>query len=78
MISDNKHIYKNYQIYLVVPDKLEVLNKVNLANKSSNYITKYIKEDNILDKSDLNKCFLLFKSDIIKNNNLYNNNINYT
>ncbi len=69
MIDDNKDIYKNYKIYLVVPNKNRVLDKVKSANKSSNYITKYMHEDNILDKYDLNKYFLAFKEDIIKNQN---------
>jgi hypothetical protein len=67
MIDDNKHIYKNHKIYLVVPNKKKVLDKVKTANNSSNYITKYMTEDNILDKNDLNKYFLAFKHDIIKN-----------
>uniref|UniRef100_A0A6C0H8F7 Helicase ATP-binding domain-containing protein n=1 Tax=viral metagenome TaxID=1070528 RepID=A0A6C0H8F7_9ZZZZ len=69
MIDDNKHIYKNYKIYLVVPNKKKVLDKVKTANNSSNYITKYMNEDNILDKEDLNKYFIAFKQDIIKNKN---------
>jgi len=69
MIDNNKHIYKNYKIYLVVPNKKKVLDKVKSANKSSEYITKYITENNILDKDDLNKYFLAFKQDIIKNKN---------
>jgi len=69
MIDNNKYIYKNYKIYLVVPNKKKVLDKVKSANKSSEYITKYINENNILDKDDLNKYFLAFKQDIIKNKN---------
>ena len=69
MIDDNKHIYKNYKIYLVVPNKKKVLDKVKTSNNSSNYITKYMTEDNILDKDDLNKYFLAFKQGIIKNKN---------
>jgi hypothetical protein len=46
-----------------------VLDKVKNAYKSSNYITKYMTNDNILDKDDLNKYFLAFKQDIIKNKN---------
>ena len=69
IIDDNKHIYKNYEIYLVVPNKKNVLDKVKTSNKSSNYITKYMTKDNILDKTDLNKYFLDFKQDIIKNKN---------
>ncbi len=67
--TENKHIYKNYKIYLIVPDKKKVLNKVKNANKSSEYITNHMREDNILDKTDLNKYFLNFKKDIIKNKN---------
>jgi hypothetical protein len=66
MIDDNKHIYKKYEIYLIVPNKKNLLSKVIKANKTSNYITKYMTENNILDKDDLNKYFLKFKQDIIK------------
>uniref|UniRef100_A0A6C0H914 Helicase ATP-binding domain-containing protein n=1 Tax=viral metagenome TaxID=1070528 RepID=A0A6C0H914_9ZZZZ len=69
MATENKHIYKNYKIYLVVPNKKNVLDKVKNANESSYYITNHITEDNILDKEDLNKYFLVFKQDIIKNKN---------
>ena len=65
--TKNKHIYKNYKIYLVVPNKKKVLDKVKNANESSEYITEHMTEDNILDKNDLNKYFLAFKQDIIKN-----------
>jgi hypothetical protein len=67
MATKNKHIYKNYKIYLVVPNKKKVLDKVKNANESSEYITDHMTEDNILDKDDLNKYFLAFKQDIIKN-----------
>ena len=67
MATKNKHIYKNYKIYLVVPNKKKVLDKVKNANESSEYITEHMTEDNILDKNDLNKYFLAFKQDIIKN-----------
>jgi site-specific DNA-methyltransferase (adenine-specific) len=69
MATKNKHIYKNYKIYLVVPNKKKVLDKVKNANESSKYITEHMTEDNILDKTDLNKYFLAFKQDIIKNKN---------
>jgi len=65
-IDHNKHIYPNFKIYLLVPDKKSVLEKVKNANKSSCHITKYMTEQNILDKSDLNKCFLCFKADMLK------------
>lgn len=67
MATNNVHIYKKYKIYLVVPNTKDILDKVKNANKSSKYITKYMNEDNILDKNDLNKYFLRFKFDIIKN-----------
>ncbi len=74
MIDDNKHIYSNYKIYLVVPNKKKVLDKVKQANKSSKYITKYMSEENILDEEDLNKSFLELKKDLIKSNfENYNN-----
>ena len=59
MATKNKHIYKNYKIYLVVSNKKEVLDKVKNANKSSEYITEHMTNDNILDKDDLNKYYLL-------------------
>jgi len=67
--ATNVHIYKKYEIYLVVPNKREVLDKVKNANKSSKYITDHMTEDHILDKDDLNKYFLAFKQDIKKNIN---------
>jgi hypothetical protein len=69
MATKNKHIYINYKIYLVVPNKKKILDKVKNANKSSEYITEHITEENILDINDLNKYFLKFKQDIIKNKN---------
>ncbi len=68
MIHHNSSIYKEFDIYLVVPDKKTVFKKVKDANKSSEYITKYMSEDKILDLDDLNKYFLAFKNDIIKYN----------
>lgn len=67
VIEHNKHIYTKFKIFLLVPDKNSILEKVKNANKSSEYITKYMIEKNILDKEDLNKCFLRFKEDILKN-----------
>lgn len=62
----NDHIYANFNIFILVPNKTSVLKKIERANKSSKYITKYMTDDNILDKDDLNRCFLQFKSDILK------------
>ena len=63
MATKNKSVYKNYEIYLVVPNKKKVLDKVKNANKSSGYITEHMNEKNILDLNDLNKYFLSFKQD---------------
>jgi len=62
----NKHIYSNYKIYLVVPNKKKVLEKVKNANKSSEYITEHMTGENILDEEDLNKYFLELKKDLLK------------
>ena len=67
MVDDNKHLYKKFQIYLVVKNKHKVFDKVINASITSKYITKHMTIENILDKNDLNKYFLLFKQDIIKN-----------
>lgn len=69
MATKNKHIYINYKIYIVVPNKNDVLEKVKKAKKSSEYITEHFNIDTVLDKGDLNKYFLLFKQDIIKHAN---------
>lgn len=69
MATKNKHVYKNYKIYLVVPNKIQILDKVKNANESSEYITDHMTDDNILDKHGLNKYFSAFKQDIIKNAN---------
>jgi hypothetical protein len=69
MATKNKYIYKEYKIYLLVPNKKQIIEKVKNANKSSSYITDHMIEENILDKNDLNKYFLEFKQDIIKNMN---------
>ena len=66
IIDDNKYVYTNYSIYLVVPDKKSVLEKVKNASDTSNHITKYMTESNILDKNDLQLCFLSLKADITK------------
>jgi len=74
MATKNKHVYENYKIYLVVPNKKKVLEKVKKANKSSEYITEHIKEDNMLDEEDLNRYFLELKKDLLKYDfNDYNN-----
>ena len=71
MATKNKHIYTDYEIYLTVPNKNHLLEKVKMASETSRYITDYIIEDHILDKYDLNNYFLEFKKEII--NNINNN-----
>jgi hypothetical protein len=66
MITDNKHIYKKYEIFLLVNDKKHVLSKVKKANKSSHYITKFMSNTHILDYNDLEKYFYKFINDIKK------------
>ena len=66
MATKNNHVYENYKIYLVVPNKKKVLDKVKKANKSSKYITEHMTEENILDEEDLNKYFLELKKDLLK------------
>lgn len=73
IIASNNNVYKKYKIYLLVPDKNQVLKKFNNAKKSSKYITEHITENQILDKTDLNGYFLRFKKSIIDNKN---NNFN--
>jgi len=62
VVNDNIFVYDNYEIYMLVPDKTLVLEKVKNANKSSKHITKYMTENHILDMSNLNNCFLKFKA----------------
>jgi len=65
MATKNKEIYKTYKIFLLVPDKQAVLDKVLAANKSSKYITEHMTLENILDTGDLNKGFRAFKYDMV-------------
>ena len=49
MVNKNKEIYKKFDIYLVVPDKNKVLEKVKSSKKSSQYITDYIKKEKLIN-----------------------------
>ena len=53
MTTKNKYIYTNYDIYLTVPNREILLEKVKLASETSKYITDHIIEYHILDKYDL-------------------------
>jgi hypothetical protein len=73
MIDHNKHIYKNYDIYLLVNNKNDLREKVLNSNQSSNYITKYMNFDKIIDLDDLKKAFKSMKSYLSKGGNVYDN-----
>ena len=60
MVQLNKNIYKNFMIYIVVHDKIEVKKKMHNANKSSEYITRMV-GDRILDITDLEKALQKLK-----------------
>ena len=75
IINHNKEIYDKYDIYIILNHKTNFINKLKKSNDSSLYITKHIKKTKILDKEDLDKYFLNFKQDIIKNYNLDWSNI---
>ena len=77
MASKNTHLYKNYDIYLVVNNKNLVLDKFTHANKSNTFITEEITLEHILDVYDLNICFLSLKEDILKHLELQHTDINY-
>jgi hypothetical protein len=61
MIDDNKLLYKNFDIYLLVNNKKDVLDKVKNSKSSSQCITKYIIETKLMDIHDLNKYFIQLK-----------------
>ena len=67
MATKNKHIYTSYDIYLTVPNREILLEKVKMASDTSKYITDHIIENHILDKYDLNCYFMEFKKEILKN-----------
>jgi len=66
MISDNKEIYKNFEIYLIVNNKENILDKVKKSHKTSNPITKYIIEDHVLDFNNFEKYYKLFRESIMQ------------
>lgn len=68
MRDDNKKIYENYDIYTLVPNKEKLLKKVKKSNNSSKHMTKYLVEDKILDKNDLNKYFVQLKKALKSHN----------
>ena len=66
VINSNKEIYQNYEIYLFVNNKKNILKRIKKANKSSYYIIKYMTESNILDMDDLTKYYRLLRSELKK------------
>jgi len=73
MIDHNKHIYKNYEIFLLVNDKNDLTEKVLNSNQSSNYITKYMKIENIIDLQNLEEAFNTMKNYLHNGNNIFDN-----
>jgi hypothetical protein len=73
MIDHNKHLYKKYDIYLMVNDKNKLLDKVSKAHCGSEYITKYFDINKIIDLDDLEKAFFNMKSYFMKDNNIFKN-----
>jgi hypothetical protein len=73
MIDHNKYLYKNYEIYLLVNDKDDLIEKVLNSNKSSNYITKYMNTDNIIDLKDLEKAFDAMKKYLDNGSYIFDN-----
>jgi len=73
MINHNKHIYKNVDIYLLVNDKNDLIQKIVNSNQSSNYMTKFMTIDKIIDLNDLEKSFCNMKYYLIKNKNIFEN-----
>ena len=73
MIDHNKHIYKNYEIYLLVNDKNDLTEKVLNSNQSSNYITKYMNIKNMIDLQDLEEAFNTMKNYLHNGGNIFDN-----
>jgi len=64
--DDNKSIYKEFDIYVLVKNKNKLLEKVKNANDSSKCIKKYMTEDKIFDELDLEKYYQKLKSKLAK------------
>lgn len=66
MIAENKDLYRNYEIYILVENKEAVLKKVTNANKSSKPITKYLTKDKLFDQDDLAKLYVKLRDVLIR------------
>jgi len=73
MIDHNKHIFKNTEIFLLVNDKIELIDKVSKSHESSNYISKFMDKKHIIDLNDLEYAFLNLKNYLIKDKNIFKN-----
>lgn len=62
VIKQNDKIYKNSDIYLLVPDKNIVRDNISRCNQSSDYLIKNIK--NIFDENDLARYYKILKTQI--------------
>jgi len=56
-----RHLYTNYEIYLMVPNKRDAVARIGKANVSSEHITKHLKNQNILDMADLEQGYARLK-----------------
>ena len=73
MIDHNKHIFKKYDIYILVNNKNNLIDKVSKSHESSNYISKFIDEKHIIDLDDLEDAFLHMKTYLIKDPDIFKN-----
>lgn len=73
MIDHNKHIYKNFEIYLLIKNKEELYEKVLKSHKSSKYVSKYMNFENLINLNDLEKAFFNMKIYFEKEPNFINN-----
>jgi hypothetical protein len=71
IILKNKHIYKNYDIYLLVNDKNAFMKKIKDSHESSNHITEDIK--GIIDINDLESAFHKLKCYIKEGGDVFDN-----
>ncbi len=62
LANSKSNIYTSWMIYIIVANKHDVLKKVKNARKSSEPITKHMRDDTILDKSDLEHGLAQFKA----------------
>ena len=65
-INEYKHIYKKYEIWLVVNDKIKVQKIIKFSQHTNDTISKNI--NGILDLNDLKKYYLLLQKELQKIN----------